>query len=123
LIDVRRKWDALFSCSGFSSRSREAPLVRQTTARPDGANARAGVQAAIARLPRKGGAVLHFPPGFYRFGSERDPGIHVVDVDGLTINAPGCTFVFQDVAFPVGLERCRSARLHGFAIDWERPPF
>jgi hypothetical protein len=34
LIDVRRKWDALFSCSGFSSRSREALLTRQTTILP-----------------------------------------------------------------------------------------
>lgn len=92
-------------------------------ARPDGTNARAGVRTAIARLPRKGGAILHFPPGIYRFGGGRDPGIHVVDIEDLTIDAPGCTFLFQDVALAVGLERCRRAHLRGFAIDWERPPF
>jgi hypothetical protein len=90
---------------------------------PNGQDARPGVRAAVARLPRTGGAMLYFPPGTYHFSASPDPAIQIFGVEELTIIADQATLLFSQVAFPIVLQSCRNARLHGFSVDWNRPPF
>lgn len=90
---------------------------------PDGSDSRPGVQKAAARLPRAGGATLHFPPGVYTFSEGLTPAIDISNIENFFLDAVGCTFLFNNSSIPIALTKCANARLSGFTIDWQRPPF
>jgi len=96
--------------------------VQDFGVKPDGSNVTAGIKAAVARIPRTGG-ILYFPPGRYYFGASQEPTLHFSGLDNLTVEAAGATFLFKDAAFPIRAQHCRNFQMHGFTIDWERPPF
>ena len=90
---------------------------------PDGSDAGPGVQKAIQRLPSRGGSILHFPPGIYRFGQK---GNYVMDIRGIEqfeLRGGGATFLFEGTPGPIRIGNCPGALLQGFTIDWKRPPF
>jgi hypothetical protein len=90
---------------------------------PNGSDAGPGVQKAIQQLPSRGGSILQFPPGIYRFGQR---GNYVMDVRGIEhfeLRGRGATFLFEGTPGPIKIVNCPGALLQGFTIDWKRPPF
>ncbi|PPQ28583.1 glycosyl hydrolase family 28 protein [Rhodopila globiformis] len=91
--------------------------------RPGMDDAGPGVRAAIARLGKRPGAVLHFPPGMYRFAAREGVAMLFDDMDHLTVEGEGATLLFNGTVAPVLMRGCRAPVLHGLTFDWERPPF
>lgn len=91
--------------------------------RPGMDDAGPGVRAAIARLGKRPGAVLHFPPGTYRFAAREGVAMLFDDMDHLTVEGEGATLLFNGTVAPVLMRGCRAPVLHGLTFDWERPPF
>jgi hypothetical protein len=82
-----------------------------------------GLRAAIARLGRRAGSTLYFPPGTYRFAARDGVAMLFDDMDRLTLEGDGATLLFNGVVAPVLMRHCRSPVLKGLTFDWERPPF
>ena len=90
---------------------------------PGGGDAAAVFQAALARLPRRGGAVLHVPPGTWRFAATDGNAVLLDDFEALTIEGAGATLVFSGHCKPFVFSRCHRPVVRGLSIDWQRPPF
>ncbi len=90
---------------------------------PDGSDSGPGVRQAIARLPKTGGATLYFPPGAYRFAQKDGVAMRIEGVDDFVLDGTGAHFLFQGKTQPIVLVNCRHPAVHGFSIDWPRPPF
>lgn len=81
------------------------------------------IQAAIAKLQRRPGATLYFPYGTYRFAARDGNAMVFNEFDHLTLQGDGATLLFNGVAAPLLMRRCRAPILTGLTFDWERPPF
>ena len=84
---------------------------------------RGGFRQAIARLPKRGGAILTFPPGTYHV-TKRDDFAFILDgIGDLTVNGSGAKLVFDGKTHPFFIKNCTSPLVRGLSIDWGRPPF
>jgi hypothetical protein len=90
---------------------------------PGAADATAGVQAAVAHLPKQGGATLLFPPGVYNFAAGNDVALRIDAVEKLTADGRGATLNLQGKTFPAIFSNCDGLFVRGLMIDWPRPPF
>ena len=90
---------------------------------PGAADATAGVQAAVAHLPKQGGATLLFPPGVYNFAAGTDVALRIDGVEKLTVDGRGAALNLQGKTFPAIFSNCGGLCIRGLTIDWSRPPF
>lgn len=91
--------------------------------RPEAADAAPFFEAALARLPRRGGAVLHVPAGTWRFAAGEGVAVSVEGFEDLAIEGDGARLVFAGLRRPFAFSGCRAPAVRGLALDWERPPF
>ena len=72
---------------------------------PGAADSTAGIAAAIAQLPKRGGATLLFPPGVYNLGdtSTDDVALRIDGVENLTIDGRGATLNFRGKILPAAI--------------------
>jgi hypothetical protein len=90
---------------------------------PGADDATAGVNAAVAHLPKRGGVTLLFPPGVYNFAIGTDVAIKVEAMEELTVDGRGATLNLQGKTFPAAFSDCDGLFVRGLTIDWPRPPF
>ncbi|MCC6728444.1 MAG: hypothetical protein IT208_03805 [Chthonomonadales bacterium] len=108
---------------------RQAVRVTDFGALPDDeADDTAGVLAALDRCAESGARRLVFPPGRYRFRAGANPRSQsvlfpVTRLDGLTIEGVGAELVCSGITGVFAFDHCRSLRVRGLSIDWDRPPF
>jgi len=118
---------ALTSSTARLARAQQSALpvisVADFGALPNGSDAGPGVKAAIARLPKRGGAVLHFPKGTYQFAQTSGAALLLAGFEGVTVDGSGSEFVFQGLTVPFLVRDSRTTTLRGFSIDWGRPPY
>ena len=81
------------------------------------------LQAALARLPRRGGAVLHIPAGIWRFTQTEGTALNISDFEDLVVDGYGAQLLFCGRTHPFIFSDCRAPVLRGVTIDWPRPPF
>jgi len=82
-----------------------------------------GVLAAIAALPKTGGATLMFPKGVYQFSPRTEVAMRLVGIENLTVEGYGAALKFDGQTFPFMVSGCHGLSIRGLTIDWQRPPF
>jgi hypothetical protein len=93
-------------------------------ARPGGnGDAAPFLKAALAKLPRRGGAVLRIPPGTWRFAQAGGVAVEVTGFENLVIDGSGARLLFKGRARPFVFTDCQAPVVRGLTLDWERPPF
>lgn len=112
--------------------------VTQFGASPDsGSDTAPAVSRAIAALQKSGSGELRFPPGTYHFfpdalpvttcwisnhdSGQRRIALPLQDVEDLTVQAEGTTFIFHGRVIPVWLGDCQRVQWTGGTIDWAGP--
>jgi hypothetical protein len=107
------------------TRASSAPVVSVADygAVPGHDDAAAGINAAVAHLPKQGGATLLFPPGVYNFAAGTDVALKIDAVEKLTVDGRGATLNLQGRTFPAAFSNCDGLFVRGLTIDWPRPPF
>ncbi|HWB52371.1 MAG TPA: right-handed parallel beta-helix repeat-containing protein [Stellaceae bacterium] len=92
---------------------------------PGSPDATAGIRAAIAHLPRRGGATLLLPPGAYNVSGDAkdDAVLRCIGIEKLTVDGRGATLNVRGKTFPAVFDRCDGLFVRGLTVDWPRPPF
>jgi hypothetical protein len=92
---------------------------------PGAADATAGVRAAIAHLPKRGGATLLFPPGIYNLAADSadDVALRLDGIEKLTIDGLGATLNIRGRTTAAMIGNCDGFSVRGLTVDWPRPPF
>ena len=81
------------------------------------------VRAAIAALPRTGGADLVFAPGRYVFAAGPGTKLLFEGIQALNVEGNGAELVFAGGDAPVLFRGCAAPGIQNLTVDWSRPPF
>jgi hypothetical protein len=112
-----------WGCRNAHAEAAKIVSVADFGAVPGAADAAAGVEAAVAHLPKQGGATLLFPPGAYNFAAGTDVALRIDGVEKLTVDGRGALLNLQGKTFPAIFSNCDGLFVRGLTIDWPRPPF
>lgn len=103
--------------------------VSDSGARPnDGKDDTAAVLSALVKCRNVQNPCLQFSPGQYDFHVTANAGntkcIFIIsDLDNLTIDGRGASFVIHGPVVPFTFFNCRNLTIKQFQMDWNRPPF
>lgn len=126
-------------CLNLSAVSSDTVSVVDLGLRPDiRENAVPYVQKALEMCKGKGHPILVFPKGRYDFWphhcieqtyfesntidiNPKRLAILIKQMEGLTIEGNGSTFVFHDRMQPLTIDSCRNITIRNFSVDWDIP--